>query len=203
MIEIKEIFYSIAKLRYADRPDYDFIRKQLHSLLHKEELKEQPSQETNTSSSVMFELLYYRRKGNVHLLLLLDLVLKGNLVLNSNLFCAIVLLYSINLHPNLCCSNLILYYHVFILINILLTYIITHYFLYIPTLIYSQNKKMERNKRKESQYHSTVSYKQEAFLHFLFIDNLVLTGMNCNLTNLSLRSMLIRNSTQRFTGKKW
>lgn len=53
MEEIREIFYSISRLRYSDRPDYDFIRGQLYSLLQKEELKELPSQGTNTSTSVV------------------------------------------------------------------------------------------------------------------------------------------------------
>ena len=32
MTEMKNIFYSISELRYADRPDYKFIQEQLSSL---------------------------------------------------------------------------------------------------------------------------------------------------------------------------
>lgn len=54
MPELREIFYSILQLQYADRPDYDYIRKQLEILLQKEEQKEhsQTSLETRTSSGV-------------------------------------------------------------------------------------------------------------------------------------------------------
>ncbi len=37
---VKQIFYSIQKLAYADRPDYEFIRQQLLQLLQTEEEKE-------------------------------------------------------------------------------------------------------------------------------------------------------------------
>lgn len=33
--EVKEIFYSIAKLKYEDRPDYEFIRQRLASIIQK------------------------------------------------------------------------------------------------------------------------------------------------------------------------
>lgn len=36
MSEMRQIFRSISRLRYADKPDYAFIRSQLYSL-HKEE----------------------------------------------------------------------------------------------------------------------------------------------------------------------
>jgi len=37
--QIKNIFYAIQKLDYADRPDYELIRQQLLQLLQKEEEK--------------------------------------------------------------------------------------------------------------------------------------------------------------------
>lgn len=54
MREIKNIFFCIARLRYEDRPDYDYIRKELNALLQREEIKEhsQPSLETRTSTAV-------------------------------------------------------------------------------------------------------------------------------------------------------
>jgi len=37
--EVKNIFYCLKKLQYVDRPDYEYIRQQLFSLLHNEEIK--------------------------------------------------------------------------------------------------------------------------------------------------------------------
>jgi hypothetical protein len=37
--EVKNIFHSLKKLQYADRPDYEYIRQQLFSLLQNEEVK--------------------------------------------------------------------------------------------------------------------------------------------------------------------
>lgn len=39
MQEVRNIFYKIKELQYADRPDYDYIRDQLTILLQKEETK--------------------------------------------------------------------------------------------------------------------------------------------------------------------
>lgn len=52
--EIHNIYYSLQKLSYYDRPDYDYIREQLNSLLLKEEAKEASirSLDTKTSSCV-------------------------------------------------------------------------------------------------------------------------------------------------------
>ena len=52
--ELKQIYYSISKLGYPDKPDYEFIRTQLKILLQKEELKEQLSFETRESSGVYY-----------------------------------------------------------------------------------------------------------------------------------------------------
>lgn len=37
MPEVRNIFYKIKQLQFADRPDYDYIREQLNTLLQKEE----------------------------------------------------------------------------------------------------------------------------------------------------------------------
>lgn len=37
MKEVKDIFKSIKRLEYADRPDYEYIREQLSTLLRNEE----------------------------------------------------------------------------------------------------------------------------------------------------------------------
>ena len=54
--EVRTIFQSISKLQYADRPDYDFIRGQLMTMLQREEAKELSlrSLDTKSSSSVLF-----------------------------------------------------------------------------------------------------------------------------------------------------
>lgn len=48
MPEVRSIFYRIKQLRFADRPDYDYIRDQLTTLLQKEE-GTQSSLDTKTS----------------------------------------------------------------------------------------------------------------------------------------------------------
>ena len=52
--ETRNIFYSINRLQYPDRPDYDYVRQQLGLLLQKEEYKEQSlrSLSTGVSTSV-------------------------------------------------------------------------------------------------------------------------------------------------------
>lgn len=40
MQEVRNIFYSLIKLQYVDRPDYAYVQEQLQSLLLKEEAKE-------------------------------------------------------------------------------------------------------------------------------------------------------------------
>ncbi len=54
MPEVQNIFYSIQKLQYVDRPDYAYIRAQLLGLLQREEAKElsQRSLDTRGSSTV-------------------------------------------------------------------------------------------------------------------------------------------------------
>lgn len=37
--EVKNIFYCLTKLNYVDRPDYEYIRQQLFSILQNEEVK--------------------------------------------------------------------------------------------------------------------------------------------------------------------
>ncbi len=56
MTEVRNIFYSIAKLQYADRPDYAYIRSQLLCLQQREEAREMAlrSLDTRTCSSVFF-----------------------------------------------------------------------------------------------------------------------------------------------------
>lgn len=68
--EIKQIFYSISKLHYADRPDYDFIRNQLYSLLQKED-----SLETNTPNSVPFIFNHRIKESLLQLSLLIQVVI--------------------------------------------------------------------------------------------------------------------------------
>ena len=52
MQEIKNVFYQISSLQYADRPNYAFIREQLISLLQKEEAKEHSLPSLDTRASV-------------------------------------------------------------------------------------------------------------------------------------------------------
>ena len=40
MPEVRNIFYSLLKLQYVDRPNYDYILEQLKNLLMKEQFKE-------------------------------------------------------------------------------------------------------------------------------------------------------------------
>lgn len=55
MQEVRNIFYSIKKLQYADKPDYDYIRNQLNSLLQKEKMKNSLTYlETRESIGVLF-----------------------------------------------------------------------------------------------------------------------------------------------------
>lgn len=48
MQEVKNIFVSLSKLQYPDRPDYEYIRQQLFSLLKNEEVKSGVIHQTNT-----------------------------------------------------------------------------------------------------------------------------------------------------------
>eukprot|EP01022_Parablepharisma_sp_SALTPOND_P012582 TRINITY_DN161_c0_g2_i8.p2 TRINITY_DN161_c0_g2~~TRINITY_DN161_c0_g2_i8.p2 ORF type:complete len:386 (+),score=13.43 TRINITY_DN161_c0_g2_i8:911-2068(+) len=54
--EIKNIFYSISGLGYADRPNYEYIRQQLVQLLQKEENKERGIESKTTMTTVLFLL---------------------------------------------------------------------------------------------------------------------------------------------------
>lgn len=60
MPEMRNIFASIAKLQYRDRPDYAYIRTQLLILLQKEEAKEHSlrSLDTKASSTAVYSLYY-------------------------------------------------------------------------------------------------------------------------------------------------
>ena len=50
--EVKNIFHSIKQLEYPDRPNYEFIRRELLRLLQKEENKERGSDIKTTASNV-------------------------------------------------------------------------------------------------------------------------------------------------------
>lgn len=52
--EVRAIFYSLERLNYSDKPDYNFFRQQLIQMLSKEEAKRAatPSGDTKTGSSV-------------------------------------------------------------------------------------------------------------------------------------------------------
>ncbi len=50
--EVRNIFYSLSRLRYQDRPNYRYIREQLNSMLQKEEAKEPSLRNSDTKSSV-------------------------------------------------------------------------------------------------------------------------------------------------------
>lgn len=67
MTEVQNIFYSINKLQYADKPDYGYIRRQLLSLLQREEAKEQSlrSIDSRTASTVKrtWAIIMSRRNG--------------------------------------------------------------------------------------------------------------------------------------------
>lgn len=56
MPELRNIFYKIANLKYADRPDYVYIRDQLNFLYQKEEAKEQSLRSVDTRTSVCVPL---------------------------------------------------------------------------------------------------------------------------------------------------
>ena len=51
MSEVRNIYYTLYNLKYEDRPDYNYVRLQLMSLLNKEEVKER-TLDTRTSSTV-------------------------------------------------------------------------------------------------------------------------------------------------------
>lgn len=55
MQEVRNIFYKLKQLQYSDRPDYDYIRDQLTTLLQKEE-GTHPSVDIKTSATVNFLL---------------------------------------------------------------------------------------------------------------------------------------------------
>lgn len=57
MVELRHIFYHIARLQYSDRPDYGYIRDQLNALLQKEEVKEQSVRSIDTRTSVSVPLV--------------------------------------------------------------------------------------------------------------------------------------------------
>jgi hypothetical protein len=60
MNEMKQIFCSISKLRYDNKPDYAFIRNQLYSLLLRAE-------ELESSNTLVHSFLnFHRIKENVH-----------------------------------------------------------------------------------------------------------------------------------------
>lgn len=54
MQEVRNIFYKIQQLTYSDRPDYNYIREQLNTLLQKEETKySQTSSDTRETVTVL------------------------------------------------------------------------------------------------------------------------------------------------------
>jgi len=75
--EVKNIFYSIKDLEYKDRPNYEYIRMQLLSILQREENKSRgiysstviPEIPRTLSSSVFYKIfsyISYRRNVNLN-----------------------------------------------------------------------------------------------------------------------------------------
>eukprot|EP00826_Nyctotherus_ovalis_P012589 TRINITY_DN1333_c0_g1_i5.p1 TRINITY_DN1333_c0_g1~~TRINITY_DN1333_c0_g1_i5.p1 ORF type:complete len:150 (+),score=29.04 TRINITY_DN1333_c0_g1_i5:929-1378(+) len=73
MQEVKDIFWAIKKLRYADRPDYQFIRQKLVALLKNEKCGKDAKPyasisvyllfNNNRDADAMFHMHWKRRRG--------------------------------------------------------------------------------------------------------------------------------------------
>lgn len=73
MQEVKDIFWSIKRLRYADRPDYKFVRQKLAALLKNEKCGKDTKPYASISvyllsnnprdAGAMFHMHWKRRRG--------------------------------------------------------------------------------------------------------------------------------------------
>ena len=61
MQEVRNIFYKINELKYEDKPDYEYIREQLKTLLQKEEGLH-TSLDTGETLVVNHSIIYRRRE---------------------------------------------------------------------------------------------------------------------------------------------
>lgn len=65
MQEVHNIFYNLQQLKYSDRPDYNYIKEQLNSLLQKEEAKYSQAFSDTRETITVFLLSFILEKKKV------------------------------------------------------------------------------------------------------------------------------------------